>query len=70
MISKVNADIAKAKARLRRKPIVENFGQAEVRRLMAKYRQYAYADPEERRAFALILSFGDWCMNYTREELE
>lgn len=70
IVQEVSAKIRHYKKQLSNKPITENFGQAQVRKLMDKYSQCAYADPESRRAFALILSFGDWCMNYTGRQGE
>lgn len=62
-IETMRADIERAKKRLMSKPIVENFGQDEVRKIADKYSDLQldyYSDYS-----SLIRNFSDWCANYT-----
>lgn len=62
-LEEVRRDIEKAKQRLNGKPVRENFGQDEVRKLKEKYSQYQYGQYSE--VFDLIDEFDNWCSNYT-----
>lgn len=57
-------DIKKEKNKLIKKAaksgIYENFWQDEVRKLEDKYSDYRYKEE-----FDLIITFSDWCANYT-----
>lgn len=67
MIMKLSKDIFRYKIYLsnkcKRTGLYENFGQIEVRKLEDKYNSFLHI-PEFK---AMIVSFDEWCMSYTRK---
>lgn len=63
----VNSTIERTKNSLRKKPICENFGQKELRKIQGKYNysELIYGTEEERNIARIIDNFDEWCMNYT-----
>ena len=62
-IETMRSDIERAKKRLMSKPIVENFGQDEVRKIADKYSDLQLDYYSEYSS--LIRNFSDWCATYT-----
>ena len=62
----LDRDVAKAKRKLRKQVIRENFGQNEVRKLRGKYSDLSY--PERMIAAEKINAFSNWCATYTGKE--
>lgn len=68
MLSKVHREIEKYKERLTGKPVVENFGQSEVRKLREKYDLYTLSElnVNERNAILDAIDyFEEWCASYS-----
>jgi putative endonuclease len=64
---KLETAIRRAKTRLEKQEVYENFGQDEVRKIKDAYdyNSLVYGSPEERKQADKIDAFDDWCMNYT-----
>lgn len=58
-LAKMKSEIESAKHKLKKQPIVENFGQDEVRKIADKY---AFLQTDYYREYAELLNnFSDWC---------
>lgn len=68
LISKVRKDIGKAKEKLEGKPVTENFGQREVRKIRDKYNSSFVLDDcnvnERNQILDMINAFDEWCQSY------
>lgn len=62
-INDMKKDIEKAKKRLAKKTIVENFGQNEVRKIKDKYSCLMIEEYAEYSR--IITGFSEWCATYT-----
>lgn len=65
-MSRLSTAIQLSKDRLKKSPMVENFGQDHVRLIKDRYGYNPHGSPEERRQADEIDRFDDWCMNYTK----
>lgn len=63
-IKDMKKDIEKAKRRLTKKPIVEDFGQNEVRKIEDKYSCLMIEEYAEYSK--AIMGFSEWCATYAR----
>jgi len=66
-IADMEKDIKKSKNKLKKKPLVENFGQDEVRRISDKYFDLQIENYQQYSS--LIREFSDWCANYEGDNI-
>lgn len=68
MYNKVYREIERYKEKLEGKPVTENFGQKEVRKIRDKYGNSFFLDDmnvnERNQIIDLIDSFDEWCKSY------
>ena len=66
--NKVCKDIKRIQAKLKTKPVTENFGEEEAQKLREKYNILSMTDllfDEREACFYALLRFENWCTSYT-----
>ena len=64
-LREMDKEIARAKRRLSKEEVYENFGQTEVRIIEMRYAHLTYECGGRNAFFERIDRFKNWCMNYT-----